>query len=477
MKRIAWFLSVVLLLSNLLGVPAAAASGTVALGIFHPDTGQYRQTQVQTAQLIFDGEPIQSDMPSFILNSRTMVPVRILAERLSAEVLWVPDNQQVIILSEKNTIVLTIGSPVAQVDGVDTTLPDGVSVGLAKYDGVERTLVPLRFVSEQLGAEVTWDNDTYTASVTSPAPSAVYSVTDIAADPASCLVTIATSSRPDCNIKDFGNRVVIDILDAVLTSGMPGSVAVNGSLVKAVRYSQYDQYYKDHARVVRVVLDLTDTASYSDFSFETGDTGLLIRPAESGEAPPVVTPDPSVDYSQFTVVLDPGHGGADCGAIYEGVNEKDINLAVALKVRSLLEQARVNVIMTRDEDVTVGLYTRAPLANDAQADIFVSIHSNASSTSNTVQGIYTCYYADATPGCDLAETLQTAVISSTGAFDRGLQCHPDYVVLRYTKMPAVLIEMGFMSTPAELSCLMDDGYRDSLASGIAGGILNYLSAD
>jgi N-acetylmuramoyl-L-alanine amidase len=191
----------------------------------------------------------------------------------------------------------------------------------------------------------------------------------------------------------------------------------------------------------------------------------------------VVTPDPSVDYSKFTVVLDPGHGGADCGAIYEGVNEKDINLAVALKVRSLLEQAGVNVIMTRDEDVTVGLYTRAPLANDAQADIFVSIHSNASSTSNTVQGIYTCYYADATPGCDLAETLQAAVISSTGAFDRGLQCHPDYVVLRYTKMPAVLIEMGFMSTPAELSCLMDDGYRDSLASGIAGGILNYLSAD
>lgn len=474
MKRIASLIITVWLLAGLIGIPAAAAPAEVTLGLYDSGACLYRQTPVRTAALLFDGAPIDGDMPSFILNSRTMVPVRILAEKLSAEVLWVADTQQVIILCRENTIVLTIGSPTAQVNGADTPLPDGVSVGLAKYNGVERTLVPLRFVSEQLGAQVAWDNDTYTASVLSPAPSAVYSVTGILADAGSGEILIATSSRPDCNIKNFGDRVVVDLLDAVLASGLPGTIKAGSDWVTSVRYSQFDQYYTDHARVVRVVLDLTDTASYSDFSFAVMDTGLLIRSSGSGEDSPALTPDPTVDYSRFTVVIDPGHGGADCGAIYEGIYEKDINLSVSLKVRQLLQQAGVNVIMTRAEDTTVGLYTRAPIANEAQADVFISIHSNASSTSNTVQGIYTCYFAAGTPGYDLAETVQASVISSTGAYDRGTQCHPDFVVLRYTKMPAVLIEMGFMSTPSELARLMDDGYRQSLADGIAYGILLHL---
>ncbi|UQT47272.1 copper amine oxidase N-terminal domain-containing protein [Flavonifractor plautii] len=103
-------------------------------------------------------------------NGRTLVPVRLIAERLGASVTWVPETRQVILLREESTIVLTLGSATALVNGQAMELPGGVPAGVVKWEGRESTMVPLRFVSEQLGATVDWDNDTFTAILTSPAP-------------------------------------------------------------------------------------------------------------------------------------------------------------------------------------------------------------------------------------------------------------------------------------------------------------------
>ena len=174
------------------------------------------------------------------------------------------------------------------------------------------------------------------------------------------------------------------------------------------------------------------------------------------------------------VVLDPGHGGSNTGASYGGVNEKDLNLAIAKKVVPLLEAAGVKVTMTRTTDKTVGLYQRTDLANGLGADLFVSIHCNASTSNLKATGIYTAAYSASVPGWRLAQTLRKSMMAATGAGDMGTEARPDLAVLRTSKMPAALAECGFMSTPAELALLRDSAYQTKLARGIADGILSYL---
>lgn len=172
----------------------------------------------------------------------------------------------------------------------------------------------------------------------------------------------------------------------------------------------------------------------------------------------------------FQVVLDPGHGGEDPGAVVGDAQEKDINLAVALLVREqLAEQEGVAVQMTREEDVYPSLTDRADFANQAKADLFVSIHAN-SLEDDSYAGIFTFYHPDKRSSRTPAEKIQAAVTAASGGLDRGVRSE-DYAVLRETDMPAVLVETGFMTCPEELALLLDAGYQELLAQGIAQGIL------
>lgn len=178
------------------------------------------------------------------------------------------------------------------------------------------------------------------------------------------------------------------------------------------------------------------------------------------------------DDGVFLVVLDPGHGGNDPGAVVGEALEKDINLNVALLVREqLAEQEGIVVLMTRDQDVYPSLTDRADFANQEQADLFVSIHAN-SLEDESYAGIFTFYHPDKRSSRAPAESIQKAVSAATGGIDRGVRSE-DYAVLRETEMPAVLVETGFMTCPEELTLLLDEDYQKLLAQGIAQGILDY----
>lgn len=181
----------------------------------------------------------------------------------------------------------------------------------------------------------------------------------------------------------------------------------------------------------------------------------------------------SRDDGVFLVVLDPGHGGKDPGAMVGEAAEKDINLAIALLVRErLLEQEGVEVVMTREQDEYPSLSDRVNLANQENADLYVSIHANALENEEDYEGIYTFYHPDKPSDKAVAEMIQEAVTSVSGGLDRGAQSE-DYFVLRETDMPAVLIETGFMTCPEELSKLQDPDYQKLLAQGIVQGIMAY----
>lgn len=172
------------------------------------------------------------------------------------------------------------------------------------------------------------------------------------------------------------------------------------------------------------------------------------------------------------IVLDPGHGGRDPGAIADGIYEKDLNLRITARLYILLKNLGFKVKMTRTDDRYLSLGDRAKIANDVNADIFISIHCNAAS-SNKANGIETLYYPGSDKGKILAGVIQHNMIDKLNMTNRGVKTRPDLFVLKYTSMPAVLIECGFITNPEENKLLTADKYRNDIAAAISDGVGEY----
>lgn len=180
------------------------------------------------------------------------------------------------------------------------------------------------------------------------------------------------------------------------------------------------------------------------------------------------------------VCIDPGHGGSQPGAVgYYGTKEKDITLQVALQLRDVLKNAGVEVVMTRDSDKDVRtakqpneLQARCDVANNSKADVFVSVHCNAADD-RTAHGTETWYYPKDAKSKTLAQFIQTELVKQIGLRDRGVK-QGNYYVTRYTKMPAVLVELAFISNPEEEVLLKNKAFQKKCAVGIANGILLFF---
>lgn len=172
------------------------------------------------------------------------------------------------------------------------------------------------------------------------------------------------------------------------------------------------------------------------------------------------------------VVLDPGHGGRDPGAIgIGGLREKDINTTISNRVQQRLQAAGVTVLMTRNSDYWVDLGPRADFANRAGADVFVSIHANAISMDRPeVNGLETYYYSS---GQRLAQSIHSRVLRSTDLGDRGVR-QARFYVLRHTSMPAVLVETGFVTGATDAARFRNPTAVNQIADAIAQGVLDYL---
>ncbi|GGH45864.1 hypothetical protein GCM10008014_08170 [Paenibacillus silvae] len=172
------------------------------------------------------------------------------------------------------------------------------------------------------------------------------------------------------------------------------------------------------------------------------------------------------------IVIDAGHGAQDPGAIGPtGKREKDFNLTMAIKLDALLQaNPNLQVSLTRSTDVFLELRQRVKIANDQPADLFISIHAN-SSTSSTANGTET-YFSRST-SAPLAGVIQRHMQAATGFKDRGAR-YGSFQVIRDTKMDAVLLEVGFISNPAEEQKLFDNDFQDRVALAVAKGICEYL---
>jgi len=204
----------------------------------------------------------------------------------------------------------------------------------------------------------------------------------------------------------------------------------------------------------------------------------IIRPFPGRR--PIVTPPsrtsrtiPSrIPNGKVVVIVDPGHGGKDPGAIgIGGLREKDVILPISLRVAQILEQNGVQAILTRNSDYFVSLKGRVDMAERANADLFVSIHANSVGLSRPdVSGLEVYYYNS---GYNLAREVRSSVLSSVNVRDRRVR-KARFYVLRKSSMPAILVETGYVTGREDAAKLASPQYRDQMAQGIANGILNYI---
>jgi len=222
----------------------------------------------------------------------------------------------------------------------------------------------------------------------------------------------------------------------------------------------------------------TGQSSFLSIAKRSGDTQFKLVEEADGNGLSIKKsvlerPVPVPSGTGRLVVLDAGHGGTDPGTVFSGLYESHVNLDITLRAEAILRQRGVNVLLTRNSDVFVGLEERCNIANNANASLFLSIHQN--SMPDGMRGTMSMYYASSVNGKNYARILQDSLMPALGLGDLGLKSSSGLVVLRKTKMPAILAECACMSNPNDLAVVMTDTYRQNAATAIADAVVKILA--
>lgn len=278
----------------------------------------------------------------------------------------------------------------------------------------------------------------------------------------------------------------ITVINAVLANSVKGPSLDASSPVLRVRLRQSDPrtvtIFVQPSAGVRV--GNVDQPRPEILSLELQRSSLVLTPPSSTKPPnssisvpspaPEIKPPPARSLSRkgrIVVMIDPGHGGKDPGAIgIGGLQEKNVILPISLRIAELLEEKGIQALLTRDSDYFVDLQPRVDLAERANADLFVSIHANALLARPDVSGLET-YYFDS--GNRLAQTIHNNVLQNVNVRDRRVR-KARFYVLRKSSMPAVLVEVGFVTGREDAAKLKTSAHQNQLAEAIVRGILQYI---
>lgn len=264
------------------------------------------------------------------------------------------------------------------------------------------------------------------------------------------------------------NRLVIELPGVTLAAGVDTGPTGPAGPFRSLDIRTYEQG-------TWVVAELAGPAGYH---VESLPGGVLVTPINKrGESPDqrASTTETAARgvLSGRVIGIDPGHGGDDPGAIGPGgTYEKDITLALALRVRDLLTEAGARVVMTREDDRWVGLYDRAGVVNEAGADVFVSIHLNAAPSGN-ISGVEV--YRHPSGDTAFARALHQRMLNATGLPNRGLVA-ADFVVLRETRMPGALVECAYLSNPREEQLIRTGDFQERVVGAIFEALRDVLGA-
>ena len=289
--------------------------------------------------------------------------------------------------------------------------------------------------------------------------------------------------RPQVQLLANPTRLVVDLKGVTVGSTTRKKVT---SYIKEVRIGQFN------SQTGRMVVELSENYTMRPWEvkvrslapnrwyiqlpkFQTPEIYNL--PGEDPVAVKVPPAKPHPQYSTYSssrsvIVIDPGHGGKDPGALgLRGLREKKIVLDISQKVSQILEKRGYKVIMTRNNDKFISLQGRVNIAEKYNAKAFISIHANAISMSKThVNGLETYYFSS---GYRLAKSIHRNILRRLDIRDRGVK-RARFYVLRKTSMPAVLVETGFVTGSSDSAKLANYSFRQRMAEAIAEGIMAHL---
>ena len=526
MKRLLAFL--IAFITITLNIPAKAS------GIELYYDGEYHTYKGSIFSLYVNDEKLTPPMEPIVFNNRALVPLREVFEALGADVHYNNSTKEIIITGEDTTVKLQIGNNNAYINGEREKIPDGVVPKLITKVGVAtKTMVPVRFVSESIGLKVDFEDETGSIKITGEVQKEEEEKLIIKKPSIKKTSDIVTTITLTLN-EAYKN----EITPALTSSGVlyfdlenaeyegASKTQVNHGAVISIRLGLHEDY-------TRVAVDMENYLKYSvslskdkktititvtakepaeeenpddtkkpteeetedtentekdpvkDTEDENPDDTVTLPEEEEPtvtvnvEALKNYTPSKGVKY----VIIDAGHGGSDPGAIgnieEEKYREKDITLAVAKLVEEKLTENGVEVIMTRSGDTYPTLTERARLANRKDAAMFVSIHVNSAANAPKASGIEV-YYANknnhdfyGVTSKEVASSVLKSLIAETNAVNRGVKTE-NHAVTRLSVMPAILIELGFISNEEEIKLLIDEEYQKILADAIAEGILSEL---
>ncbi|AMA73306.1 MULTISPECIES: N-acetylmuramoyl-L-alanine amidase [Aneurinibacillus] len=442
-----------------------------------------------------NGKAMTLEVAPMIVKDRAFLPLRQIGEWLGATVGWDAASNTVII-NNKKTIAVN-GNPLTQapvyqlpyghfVKVNDVAKPLGYEVkteakkvileqGAEKYtigqasaaqsngyrliDGT--FAVTPEFLSQVIGAKADWNEEKTACTLDKLQYITGISRTDDG-------ISIESEGKMTYSHFTLSNpyRIVIDFNHARLKEGF--DAFVTSAKVESVRYSQYS-LSPDR---VRVVVQLFEPHNYEIIASE-GVTKVVLKEAKPTPPPtPAPQPDKPDAAKPFVIVLDPGHGGKDSGAIGTAGNpEKSLVLSIAKATEASLKQHKnFKVVMTRSGDTYPTLQERVQLANNLKADVFLSFHANSATSS--ANGTETYYRTPQSK--EFASIVHKHLIEATEFYNRGLRT-ANFYVIKNTNMPSALVEVGFLTNAAENKKMLEPEFQKRVGEALAAAIIEYYN--
>ncbi|MGG4440675.1 N-acetylmuramoyl-L-alanine amidase family protein [Brevibacillus fortis] len=458
---------------------------------------------LESRTAVLNGNQVKLDTPPVISQKRMLLPLRFVGESLGVTVGW--DNSTRTVIANETPQVKLNGKaptqPIKLYQVEDTMYASAQAVaeqvgqkGFA-WKRPERGMtiddqlvLPLRQLEDELGGSFAWDKKNNQVEI-----DRLNILKDVSEDGDRVRIKTTVPVIPQSFVMTGPHRIVLDLpqtaLDDDLIEDLKRQEEKNDSvgeseetasaddedqdtdsdsdeqnqaeraeeepLIANLRYSQYSA----SPDTVRVVIELNQKSAYELAYTEDGiEVKLTPKPKKTG----------------YLIVVDAGHGGKDPGTSSAAdKREKDFTLAVANKVVALLKQyPEFQVVPVRTTDVFYELSERVAIANDLEADLFLSIHAN-SFPKPTAAGTETFYYNENSKV--FAQVVHKHLQGATQFPDRGVKSSGFYVI-KNTKMPAALTETGFLSNPQESAQLMNPAFQDKIAKAMVAAIREYYES-
>lgn len=432
--------------------------------------------------LYVNGEVLETQvMPPIQLENYVLVPAREVFTYLGAQIEWRPEEKSVYVYDETNLIILNINNKEAWVN--ETIKLMDMPAKLIN----DKVMIPLRFISEALGFKVEWFGDernVFINSVSIEPP-------NNEVPPTNGEESNTEVSRPEDGDYNEEVNIPVELTENIHIDTLNNTLILDEILIDQIKIN--DLYTER-----KIVIDLQgDFSSLFNEGIWTNSLGLItgievshtegtkISITTSTICTPVTYMENNSVYIRCAkprevfdkiIVLDPGHGGEKPGTCYEDIQEKDMTLTYGKALFDLLEQDEsIKVYMTRQEDVHIDLMDRVYISNEIEPDLFISIHINSVENIPAAKGVETWYTSSNLDQRNklFAEIVQRGLVNTFGMNNRGVKPN-EFVVIKYTDAPAILIESGFLTNSEDRALMLSDTYAQQYATSIYMSLYEYF---